>query len=1206
MQRAKSNSSHLTKNNHSLKNNYKNMIKKQSFRRNKKENKYKDTVIQSNTSDKARGADVSAPTAGNDVQSNISDKASLGWAGKISYFFIKNSQLSILLIITIFVWGLLSFILTPKQYDPKITAPSFQVKLQAPSAESAEFYDRITRVFEDGILDIPTVEDVISQTKEGGSAVITTNFYVGEDEEESNIKLRQKVDELRNNVPSVVNKVESITIKSQDPDDVPIVSIAILSENKSLVELREVAIEFSDILKNVSQVTNVQIHGGEKRELKVTLNPLKLDEYKIDPRIIVTKISQNSYRYFVSDEFQEQQDAENRKVVEINALFQNPEEAENLVITKTAGENINLGDIATIEHAVEEQQSFIRFKDKEIGEQNVVYLSLAKEDGSNITVVSNNIIERIGNLQIPNGVDLQIVRNDGEVANAEIISLTQSLFIAIIIVASVLFLFLGWRPALTAALAIPLTISVVFGVALISGQTINRITLFALILSLGLLVDNATVVVENTVRHLGLINKKNRYNNNDIRNPREAKNYAVAKAVGEVGTGLALATLTTLLAFYPMAFVTGMMGPYMGPIPFFVPAALLASLFIALTLNPFIISKLMNKKQEGQEGAEQLIADTKKKVVEIKNTDAEKKEKTGVQGVVGKFFDRYSNTLDKVLSVKKLRHSILWGTLALVLIALSLPIFQIVKFRMLPKDDKEKMFVYLDYKDDATLDKNLELTKEVEDLILNHTDVKSVQTFVSTSPIVDFNGMFRGVTGRIEKNQSTIKINLKEDRSLKSEEVALELRPVLNSYLEKNKEANLTIVEDAPGPPVRSTAMITVTGENRANVNEENLGKLKQIVADFEQIFLNTNGVVDIDTTVREPIQTISYKIDLEKAGSIGLSTFDIIHNLDIALNGRVATLYRDTVDKEKENVFVTFPKEYETDLQKLEDIKINYVPTTKTQINEDMYKVQVDNQVRLGDVASLEFVERDNFIPSQNKDIAYSVQAEMGERSVTYAAIDVLQEMWDYKLPWTQNSERISFSLYEAVYEDKDTGFRYKVTWDGEWELTLDVFRDLGLAMIVAIFLIYAVLVAQFKSFKIGLLILATVPLGLIGVMPGYAILFQINGLYFNATSMIGVIALAGIVVNNAIIMVDYLNQVLKGGIGLKEAIIQTAATRLRPIVLTALTTVLGSLTLVTDPVWAGLGWSIVLGMTFSTILTLFVFPIMYYAVMKTDVKKV
>lgn len=1101
------------------------------------------------------------------------EKVNLNWAGKVAHYFIKNTQLTVLLIITIFAWGVLSFVLTPKQYDPKITAPSFDVELRAPSADSEEFYDRITRVFEDGLLNIKGVEDVISETQEGGSAVISANFYVGEDEEESNIKVRQKVDELRNQVPSVVNQVERITIKSKDPDDVPIITFALTSEEKDLLELRELAVKYADILKNEGQVTNVQIHGGERKELRVVLDPEKLEEYKVDPRVVVGKIGKNSFRGFVSNEFLETPESSERQVVEVDGLFANKEDAEDLIITKVNGSNVRLKDLGDVVYDAEKTTTYTRYRDSQEDNLNAVYLSLAKEEGSNITVVSNNVKESAKNFDLPEGVNLLTVRDDGKVANEEITSLTTNLFIAIIIVAVVLFLFLGFRASLTAAFAIPLTISVVFGIALLTGQTINRITLFALILSLGLLVDNATVIVENAVRHIKMHNAH--------------KHTSVARAVGEVGTGLLLATITTLFAFFPMAFVTGMMGPYMGPIPFFVPVALIASLFIAYTLNPFLISRFIKSED---------------KTLEAKSNKGKDQDTNSLSY---KFYSWYKDLLYKIFERKILRRGLIIGTLILVLAALSLPLLQIVKFRMLPKDDKEKVHVYADYADDTTLGQNLEITKKLEAEILSNQDVKSVQSFIATAPIVDFNGMFRGVSGRTQKNQATIKVNLKDDRSLKSEEIAKNLRPKLNEVVSDLDDAYITMAEDAPGPPVRSTAMITVKGVERENITEENREKIKEIAHDFENIFNETEGIVDVDTDVREPIKTVSLKIDHQKAGEIGLLTTDIIDNLDIALNGRVATLYRDSVDKERENIFVTFNEELEQDIEKLKDLRINYIPTTKTNIDGQTFKVQADKQVRLGDVVELEEVIRDNFILSENKDITYTVRGEMEDRSVTYAAIDILQDIWNYELPWTENSERVNFNLYGAEFIDNDTGMRYIVSWDGEWELTLDVFRDLGLAMIVAIFLIYAILVAQFRSFKKALLILGTVPLGLIGVMPGYALLYQINGLYFNATSMIGVIALAGIVVNNAIIMVEYLNQLQASGMNFKEALIETASTRLRPIVLTALTTVLGSLTLVSDPVWAGLGWSIVLGMTASTVLTLVIFPTFYYASMKRSEEK-
>jgi multidrug efflux pump subunit AcrB len=336
----------------------------------------------------------------------------------------------------------------------------------------------------------------------------------------------------------------------------------------------------------------------------------------------------------------------------------------------------------------------------------------------------------------------------------------------------------------------------------------------------------------------------------------------------------------------------------------------------------------------------------------------------------------------------------------------------------------------------------------------------------------------------------------------------------------------------------------------------------------------------------------------------MGMTTMDVIDTLDIALDGRTISLYRDTVDKERENIFITFKQDLETDLDKILDLNVNYQPSPKVDVNGNIYKIKMEKSVKLKELITVEEKMRDNQIFSENRSMTYSVTGEMGDRSVTYASIDILTKMYDYKLPFTDKTKLVDFNLYSSTYEDENTGFRYVVEWDGEWELTLDVFRDLGLAMMVAIFLIYVILVAQFKSFRIPAVILGTIPLGLIGVLPGYAILNTTDGLYFNATSMIGVIALAGIVVNNAIIMIEYQKQLQEEGRSLRDAVITASATRLRPIVLTSLTTILGSLTLIGDPVWAGLGWSIILGMLASTILTLTVFPVFLYTMIKTKNK--
>lgn len=1098
---------------------------------------------------------------------STSSQDHFGWAGSIAYFFIKNSRLSILLIISLFVWGIISYVYTPKKYNPTIVAPSFQVYLQAPSADSEEFYDRITKPVEDALVDIPGVEDVLSKTMEGGHASITANFYVGEDVEQSKIQVRQKVDEVRNELPGAVNH---ITISENNPEDVPVLTLALTSETLDKLQVRKFAVDLHELLKKVDQVTNVEIHGGDKRELRITLLPEKLNEHKIDPRIIIGKIKKTNYRLIVGDDIEDQGE---HKKIEVNGLWMNLDDAKTMKVATTDDfQPVFLADVARVETVAEETTQYARFSTKDDTDKDAVFLSLAKEEGSNITVVTDRILERLKTIDIPEEIAVNVVRNDGQVAREEVQGLTANLFTSIAIVALVLLFTLGWRTALVVATSIPLTLAIVFGVGLLAGQTINRITLFALILSLGLLVDDAIVVIENAVRHLE-------------KRLHPDKDKAIAQAVGEVGGGVSLATLTTVVSFIPMFFVTGMMGPYMGPIPFFVPAALIGSLVVAYTLNPYLASILFPYPQDSSSSSTKSTMHKPTLAIRIGSTI-----KNG-----------YKKLLATLLSNKKLTVAVLAMVFVAGIISASLPFLQVVKFRMLPKDDKEQFYVYLDYPDSTTLDDNLAMTEDAEAFFLASEYVESVQSFVGMPPITDFNGLFRGVGARNEDNQATLRVNLTHpgERSLTSEEIVLAMRKDFEQAMARYDDVRIKMMEDAPGPPVRSTLMLKVKGQERENITEEHREKLKMIAHDFEQYFMETAGVEDVDTSVDEPLENLSFLVDTAKATKMGVYTKDIIDALDVALNGQVIGLYRDSVDKERENIVIRFGEEYEKDIEKIRNLYVNYVPTVKAAMGEgDIVKLMREKQVPLLDVVSIEPKRMDNQLCSENRSMMYAINAEMGDRSVVYAALDILGTMLSYELPFTGQSRLVGWNLYEAVYEDEATGFRYVVEWDGEWELTLDVFRDLGLAMLVAIFLVFVILVAQFRKFRIPLIILVTIPLALIGVMPGYALIGATLGVYFNATSMIGVIALSGIVVNDAIVMIEYLHQLLGKGWGLKDALVEAASTRMRSIVLTSVTTILGSLTLIADPVWAGLGWSIVFGMVASTLLILLVLPALYSVV--------
>ncbi len=1093
---------------------------------------------------------------------NEKEDLQLGFAGKLAKIFVVNSKLSILLLLTMFVWGILSFFITPKQYNPEIVAPAFQVITEFPGASSREVEELLTKPIEDKVADIKGVDELISQSIDGGISIVTVKFYVGEDVEASKVKIIQKI---YGNIDLKPIGARDPIIKDINPDDVPVIAVALMSDTLNSVELRNRGIEIEEELKKIKNISNVNLVGGRKRQLNIILNPSELTAKNIFVFEIIETLEKNNLK-LGSGEIE--LGAKNIPV-EIDGLIMTRDDLAKTVLRIETEHVVYLEDVASIVDGQVETSDYIKFNTKERSSAEVVYISAAKKKGSNASQVTSEVLKTLESLdnrgEFGDDLSYAIVRDEGATANEEIFGLVINLAQAVLIVTIILFLFLGGRAAFVVAIAIPLVLAMVFGAGYLAGQTVNRITLFALILSLGLLVDNATVIVENIVRHLkkGDIDKK----------------YPVIKAVDEVGIGLLMSTITTLLAFFPMMFITGMMGPYMGPIAFFVPAALIFSLIIALTINPFLSYKLLSKFQVKPELKDKLLFKPVKNdyLREKKNSWFSqfcKKIKKWFQIGGKKIDDAYRNLLKKIFENIKLRKKILILVTILFVASMILPVVGIVKFRMLPKADREQFYIYLDYPNGTSVEENNRITSKVEDFLLKETEVLSVQSFIATPPVIDFNGLFKGSEGRNTTNVATLKVNLSHHntRNIKSEKLVQELRPRLYEFLETEPGTKIKLVEDPPGPPVQSTLLIKVRGDNYE--------KLKEISTDIERMFYDAKEVVDVDTSRTDNQPKIILKLDNEKAMRAGINTEMAAMTLRSVLGGVNVSVLHDDEHKEQEFIHLRYDSEYRN---RIEDLKSVYLSNVQGQ------------KIPLSEIVSEEHSSVEDVLYRDGRMKTVYVSAEMGNRSVTYAVLEIYLKLLKYKL-FSGTGELENISFFGVDYIDTESGEKYEIDWGGEWEITVEVFRDLGMAMMVAIFLIYIVLVAQFNSFKTPALIMMTIPLALIGVLPGFAILGFVSGIYFNATSMIGVIALAGIVVNNAIILVEYLNGFKGRGIDVKDALVEAGATRMRPIILTSLTTILGSLTIVGDPVWAGLAWSIVFGISISTVLTLVMFPLLYF----------
>ncbi len=1049
----------------------------------------------------------------------------MNWTGKLAKFFIENGKLTFLILVSFFLWGAISFLNITKKYNPTIVAPAFQVRVDAPGASREEMLEQVTKPLENVITDIAGVEDVYSVTARGGVSIVNVNFYVGEDLNAAKISLNDRLQSDMNLAPLGISQPK---VTSIDPEEVPVITTILSSKKLNPVELRKLAWKVRDELSLVHGTSRISVYGGRKQELAIILDQDKLEKYGISIQHLEDALQRNNL--FLPSGYLKSNDQ--YTPIEALGLVTEPKEIEQVVLVTNDAINIRLGDVAEVKRDIEEENEYIRHRSKGVTEdQNVVLLSVSKLKGTNISDVTDAIHEKINHIKLPSETKLEVIVDSGKTAKDEINGLLTNLLQSIGIVIVILFIFLNMKAALLVAIAIPLTLFSVFGVALLADQSVNRITLFALILSLGMLVDNATVVIENIMRTVG--------------NVKNVTQETFINAVNEVGPGLFMSTVTTVLAFIPMAFISGMMGPYMGPIPFFVPAALILALFISYSINPWMASVLIKKEN-------------------VTDSDSGKQKSL-------KWMIYYKNFLHSLLGSTKKKVIFLSVVVGALLISVTFPAFKFMKFRMLPKANVDQFYLYVDLPKESSLNETLEITKKIENKLLTYKEVTMVQSYVGTPPITDFNGLFKNASSRSAFNQATLRVGLLEDheRDLKSEELVLRYREDLYKLI-NNDKIKLKLIEDPPGPPVVSTLLVRFQGENEAQIIKE----AKSFLPRLNKV----SEVVDVDFSVKEDSETVRVIVDHFAASKAKIAPAQIVSTLNTYYSGKVIGVFHNSKNIEQEVIRLKFPKEDRFDQKGLENIRLR---------NPMRISVPLSKLVRIEKGPTQPMLQRENHRTS------VYLTGEMGERSVTYAGIDILLDLLDYKLS-SNNAKITSWDLFGVNYETAN-GEEIRVSIGGEWELTLEVFRDLMIAMAVAILVIYFVLVGQFKSFIEPFIIMATIPLSVLGVFPGFVILNYTVGEYFTATSMIGVIALAGIAVNNSIILLEYLNGLKNEEMDLNDALVEACATRLRPIALTTITTMLGSMTILGDPVWSGLAWAIILGLGMSSALILVVFPVIY-----------
>ena len=1023
--------------------------------------------------------------------------------GRLARYFL-TSKLTPTIVIAISVWGIFAILQTPRQENPEITMPAATIFTQYSGGSAREVERLVTERGERVLQEVPGISHIYATTTQDYS-MLTVLFHVGESPSKSFVALYDQVNAHLGDLPPGASHP---IITPLSVDDVPIVVLNLHGRRYNRGQLYQTAQRVIADVRAIPGVSTVQSFGGRPKVVNVRLDPVKLAAFGLSPGQIAAALGASNTIQAVGSLHSNGESLAVRAGDALTSL----DAVRNQIVNVSDGQPVTLGEVASVSMGLPPRDNDTGFgygagtKGAPQTLQASVSLAIAKKAGTNAVTVADQILSRVKSIALPPGVTLDVTRNDGNKANLAVNELIQRLLEAIVIVVALLFV-LGWREALVVATAIPLTLFVTLGIGMIDGQSINRITLFALILSLGLLVDQAIVIVENIHRHYHVVN------------PHRSKAEATVLAVEEIGNPTSLATITVVLSFLPMLFVTGMMGPYMRPIPLNVPIAMIASLLIAFTITPWATYALLrNQKPKQSHGTPKWILPFRK-------------------------------ALAKMLADRKLGRRFLLALALALFVAVMLPVFKLVKFRMLPDANETSFLVAIDAAPSSSISQTNAIAAAVGRKLATYPQVRSYQTFVGTNAVPDLAALFQGTVFRNAPNQAEIHVSLlpKDRRSIESAPFVAEIRPAL-AAVAAAKGASLRILQVPPGPPVRDTILAKIYGPDPE--------VRRAIAARVVALMQKERGVVDIDSSFKDLPASLNLRVDPTKAALAGVSVLDAVQTLGMEIHGAPVSTLHVPNQSRPVSIFLQLERAYRGDPAALDALML----PSRTGAQVPLAAVVTD---RAGNVERPLY--RDDF-----RNVSY-VGADMAGRSSTYAVIDMSLELMHHPLP-----------------------AGYSISWGGEWSLTNRVFADLGRAMLLAFILIYFLLVARFRSFMIPLVVLAAVPLAIIGVLPGFAILAPF-GIYFSATAMIGLIALIGIVVRNSIILLDFIESKMKEGIPLNEALIEATTARTRPIFLTAAAGVLSSIVIAADPVWSGLAWALVFGMTMSAVLSVLAIPLLY-----------
>ncbi len=1031
-----------------------------------------------------------------------------GGVGALANYFLVNSKLTLILVIASILLGVFSVFFIAKEEEPQIVVPMIDVSVEAVGLSAKEVEREVTEKIERACWGISGVEYIYSQSTKHRS-LVTVRFKVNHSLDNSLLEVHHKLMDLKSALPADP-KVESYSI-----DDVPFLILTFSSSAKSNYELRQAIAPLARELSSTVDLNKIELLGGQKRVVRIIANKQKLLNSGVSILALENAIKNNQLILPAGKNLGNQTLFD----IDVGGRFKNIEDVKNVALGYFAGRTVRIKDVADVVDGPEEVVRLSSIYEKNTPEknaQNAVSISFSKRKGVNAVLLSNEIIKRAESfIKDSPEIKIAVMRDYGKSAKEKSDELILHLLVATILVSALIALFMGLRAASVIAIAIPVTLALTLFAFHFLDFTLNRVTLFALVFAIGILVDDAIVVVENIERHFRSDNDSN------IKN-------TVIRAVSEIGGSTILATFAVIFAILPMAFVQGLMGPYMKPIPVGASFAMMFSLLVAFIVTPWAAVRFLKKGHQST---------SKNKVSFLDNL--------------------YSKIIHALLDSKKSAAKFLGLIALLLVVSCSLVYFKIVKVKMLPFDNKTEFQIALDYEPSTTLEKNHELTKKLAEELVKNPDILKVQIFSGEPAPFSFSGLVKHNFLRKNDYMSDLQIVLsdKHERKISSHQIIENIRPIIKKFESKNK-AIAKVLEIPPGPPVMATMV--------AEIYAKDQNQRDKIAGEIKEIFAREPSIVDLDSSLRKPREKLFYEFDYKNGGNLALSAAQVAASGKLLFSENKLGLLSDVSSPEEVAVNFVFPKEIRGEKNAFSSIKISSLQSGT---------ISAEDVLKNSQIEETEVLNRKNLVP-----VNY-VTAELSgdEEAPVYAISKLSKNMKDYetrfmKLPWQFENPIIK--------------------WDGEMFITLEVFRDLGTAFIFAIIAIYILILIKFKSFSLPIIIMAPIPISLIGVMFGHAIL----GSYFTATSMIGFMAGAGIIVRNSIILIDFIEQQMRAGTKLKEAVISAGILRFRPMLLTAAAVIFGSLVMLSDPIFSGFAISLIFGEIAATLLSRFVIPLLYF----------